>query len=153
MSEKVDFEEDIAIRGRMDIEDIVRLQINRCNASAYEPDQTLFQSSVQVLLDLLPRHKRSEVLGGKKDYTEKIDVVEYGKYWCGKPMTSTKKIVKTSIIDFHKLYRIVLDAFQDSGLTWQIEPQLVEMGKVRKKESKPTPLLKEEKNVTPRKDS
>jgi len=149
LSEKATFEEDIAIRGRMDIEDIVRLQINRCNASAYENDQTLFNSNVLVLLDLLPQHKRDEVLDDKKkeEYGEKKDVVEYDSYWCGLPMSSTKRIEKKFIVDYHKLYRTVLDSFAESGLTWQIEPELVELGKVEKKKSEPTPYFKEDKNV------
>ena len=136
---------DIAIRGRMDIEDIVRLQINRCNASGYEPDQTMFESSVKVLLDLLPYHKRLEVLEKELEYKDEVDFVEYGSYWCGQPMTSTRKVVNRIVLDFHKLYRIVLDAFADCGLTWQIEPILVEEGKEDKNKKPPKPLLIEEK--------
>lgn len=144
---KKPFEDDIAIRGRMDIEDIVRLQINRCNASAYEPDETLFASSVLVLLDLLPSHKRNQVLEEEMEYTEKVKFIEYGSYWCGRPMTSTKQIVERFVRDYHKLYRIVLDAYAESGLTWQIEPELVEKGRVMKKKSEPTPYKKDKNNA------
>jgi len=141
-SEKKTFNDEIAIRGRMDIEDIVRLQINRCNASAYEPDQTLFNSSVNVLLDLLPQHKRNQVLEEFDEYSKEQDVEKYDSYWCGRPMTSTKKIVKEVVIDFHLLYRIVLDAYADSGLTWQIEPELRLHGRRKvKQQLKPTPKL------------
>ena len=137
--------EDVAIRGRMDIEDIVRLQINRCNASAYEPDQTLFESSVKVLFDLLPRHKRDEILNEKElDYVEPKEFIEYGSYWCGIPMTSTKRIIKKAVINYHLLYRIILDAYADAGLTWQIQPQLVVRGKVSKTIKEPKPLVKKE---------
>ena len=137
--------EDIVIRGRMDIEYICREQIGRCNASAYEPDQTLFESNVKVLLDLLPKHERNKILEDRKlDYVEKIKYVTYGTYWCGIPMTSTKQIIKTTEINYHLLYRIVLDAYADSGLTWQIEPRLVERGLKTKKVKEPTPLLKKE---------
>lgn len=137
---KKPYEDDISIRGRMDIEDIARLQINRVNASAYEPDTTLFASSVLVLLDLLPSHKRDSVLKRGDEFGEDKEFVEYGKYWCGVPMSSTRQVVKRYVIDFHKLYRIVLDAYAESGLTWQIEPILVERGKIEKKKSEPTPF-------------
>lgn len=144
---KANYDEDIAIRGRMDIEDIVRLQINRCNASAYEPDQTLFESSVKVLLDLLPKHQRERVIDNKKKYQEKGFVVRYTKHWCGQPITSSKEEIEVTITDFHNLYRIVLDAFADSGLTWQIEPQLIEMRRKEGQISEPTPHFKEDLNV------
>jgi len=137
--------EDIVIRGRMDIEYICREQIGRCNASAYEPDQTLFESNVKVLLDLLPKHERNKILEDRElDYVETKEYVTYGTYWCGIPMTSTKQIIKTTEINYHLLYRIVLDAYADSGLTWQIEPRLVERGLKTKKVKEPTPLLKKE---------
>lgn len=125
----------------MDIEDIVRLQINRCNASAYEPDETLFASSVLVLLDLLPAHKRNQVTEDEMKYGEMVKFIEYGAYWCGRPMSSTKQVVERYVRDYHKLYRIILDAYAESGLTWQIEPELIDDGrKMKKKKSKPTPF-------------
>jgi len=137
---KLDFE-DIEIRGRMDIEDIVRLQINRCNASAYEPDQTLFESSVMVLLDLLPQHKRREVLARENEYVEQETITVYDRYWCNRPISSSKREERVDMVNFHELYRIVLDAYADSGLTWQIEPELVERGKTPEHPitTKPTP--------------
>ena len=139
--------DDVEIRGRMDIEDIVRLQINRCNASAYEPDQTLFESNVMILLDLLPHHKRQQVIEREEEYLEQKEVPIYEKYWLGRPVHSSKKTVKMNFLDFHDLYRIILDAYAERGLTWQIEPELVDKGKVPEREKPiPTPIFKSDEH-------
>lgn len=135
---KMDEQEQIEIRGSMGMEDVVRLQMNRCNASAYEPDQTIFYSNVKVLLDILPPFKRSEIIKRKKDYTTKEKKIEYD-YWCGKPMTATKREVIYTKTDFHKLYQMILDAFLEIGYTYQLTKELIEKGKssTKKKIKKP----------------
>jgi len=130
----------------MDIEDIVKYQINRCNISSTDPNLEVFNSNVLVLLDLLPAHKRNEVIDRKDEYgeTEKQEI--YEKYWCGVPILTSKKIIEVFVCDYHLLFRLVLDAFADSGLTWKIEPELKELGKVPVKQKKPTPYFGDEKN-------
>lgn len=132
-------DEDIEIRGRMDIEDIVKYQINRCNISATDPNPKIFESNVLTCLDLLPAHKRKNVLENTKAYGDEQDVEEYDM-WAGIQLIDTKRVVKKFITDYHKLYRVILDAFADSGLTWKVEEELVERGKVEVV-TKPTPYF------------
>ena len=137
-------EDELEIRGRMDIEDIVKYQINRCNISSTDPDPNIFNSNVLVLLDILPAHKRQQVLDRQEDYGEIEKRTEYDN-WCGTNILSTKRPVEEFTIDYHLLYRIVLDAFADSGLTWKIEQELIELGKVGWKKEVPTPYYGEDK--------
>lgn len=136
MSEKTNIE-DVEIRGRMDIEDIVKYQINRCNLSSSNPDTTIFGSNVLVLLDLLPAHKREEVIERKKEYG-KIVKVDDRDIWCGQRVGRAKWKPPIFVPDYHMLYRYVLDAFADSGLTWNIEQELFDKGK-KIQQKKPTP--------------
>lgn len=137
--------DELEIRGRMDIEDIVKYQINRCNISSTDPNPDIFNSNVLVLLDILPAHKREQVIEDKGSYGEEKNVVIYDQYWCGIPVKSSKREEKQFIIDYHLLYRKVLDAFADSGLTWKIEQELIELGKVPE-EPEATPYYGEKKN-------
>ena len=146
MSVNPDNIDELEIRGRMDIEDIVKYQINRCNISSTEPDPAIFYSNVLVLLDLLPAHKREQVIADKESYGEEKERIVYDKYWCEKPVTSSQRTIKEFVIDYHHLYRKVLDAFADSGLTWKIEGELIEEGTVKKK-LEPTPYYPDEKKT------
>ena len=49
----VDEIDDLEIRGRMQIEDIARLQINRCNVSVINPYPEVFNANVLALMDIL----------------------------------------------------------------------------------------------------
>jgi len=148
LSSKKQFDPDsdeLEIRGRMEIEDIVKYQINRCNISATDPNPAIFNSNVLALLDNLPKHKRMEVLENKKAYGKNEETEEYEEFWCGEPVTASKKTVTKFVVDHHKLYRTVLDAYADSGLTWKIEPELKELGLLSTKKKIPTPHYTEEK--------
>lgn len=143
MSMNPDHEDELEIRGRMDIEDIVKYQINRCNISSTDPNLAIFNSNVLVLLDILPAHKRQQVLNNYKEYTEEVKV-DARELYCG-VRVGKPRFKKERVINPHLLYRMVLDAFADSGLTWKIEPELKELGKVMPK-PKPTPYFGESKS-------
>jgi len=130
---------DIEIRGSLGMEDVVRLQMNRCNASAYEPDQTLFVSNVKVLRDILPPFKRKEIYERREEYEEEKERAEY-KYWCGRPMTDTKRIIKYIATDYHKLYQMVLDLFFEVGYTYQTTQEMVEERKSIQEEKIKNPM-------------
>lgn len=139
--------EDLEIRGRLEIEDIVRLQINRCNVSIINPDPEVFNANVMVLMDNLPAHKRAEVLDRKSDYEITVETDSRRISITGQRVGKIKDYPpnKEKVVDYHLLYRVVLDAFADCGLTWKIEKELIELGKVEKKKAEPTPYLPEEK--------
>ena len=130
--------EDIEIRGRLGIEDIVRRQIDRCNFSSPYPDE--FSANVNALFDILPTHKRNELKDREVEYCEVVNVVHY-KYWCGVPMTATKTIVPTVVVNYHKFYQMILTALEESRLTYQTETKLFEIEKITKERIIETPKI------------
>ena len=130
---------DIEIRGKLGIEDIVRRQIDRCNFSSPYPDE--FASNVNALYDILPTHKREELEDRVLEYSYIKKYVEYGTYWCGVPLTSSKRIVTRAETDFHKFYQMILTALEESRLTYQSEPKLYEEKRITKEKKSETPLL------------
>lgn len=146
MSKTFNPDDELEIRGRMDIEDIVKYQINRCNVSSSDPNPKIFNSNVMVLLDLLPAHKREQLLSKKQEYGKYQDREVFDQVWGGIPIPSSRRTINEFVIDYHLLFRMVLDAFADSGLTWKIEQELIELGKVGSKKIVPTPYFGEQKN-------
>lgn len=135
--------EALEIRGRMEIEDIVRLQINRCNVSATHENPDIFNFNVLALRDNLPQHKRIEVIDRYLEYGEVKIEKWFTQWWCGQGVKGSEVIKKILHIDHHKLFQIVLDAFADCGLTWKIEPEMRELGKKEFIQEQPTPIFKE----------
>ena len=131
--------EDIEIRGKLGIEDIVRRQIDRCNFSSPYPDE--FASNVNALFDILPTHKREELEGRMKEYNFRKKYIVYDTYWCGVPLTSSKRIVVKVETDYSKFYRMIMTALEESRLTYQSEPKLFERKILPKEKKKETPIL------------
>jgi hypothetical protein len=131
--------EEATIRGELDIETLVFRQIERTSQSALQ-DETLFSVNVRILMSMLPSHKRSEVLERDDEYTSIQTRYDY-KYCCGVPMGTPEKpvcgspaLVEEEVIDWHKLYEIVLDTFEECGITWKFDKWTVEIGAVEEKE-------------------
>lgn len=150
--EDLDVDEELAstsLEGELNIEFLVMRQIERTSLAATQ-DEPLFAANVRVLLSMLPSYKREEILSRAEEYTEVVQRYQY-KYWCGVPIGTPENpiggspaLVEEEVIDWHKLYEMILKAFEDSNLTWRFEKWTIEMGKVEDKDRPippPTPLL------------
>ena len=155
-----DFFKEPTIRGELSIDTLVFRQIERTNISASQ-DEALFANNVRTLMSMLPKHKRDEFDTDEKkqEYIEMVLTWKY-QYWCGIPVGTIKKPINDSprqveepIVDWNKLYELILDAFEEIGISWRIEKETIELGRVEEK-AKPTPYYgepndEEEKEETP----
>jgi len=123
------------IRGELRIDELVWRQIERTNTSASQ-DENLFASNVRTLMSLLPRHKRTELEARVDEYTYPVQRWEY-KYCCGVPMGTPEEPVLGSPrpveeleTDWYKLYEMILNAFEECGLSWKVERETIEIGRV-----------------------
>lgn len=137
-----DLLENVPIHGELNVEMLVFRQIERINLSATQ-DEILFASNVRILMSMVPSHKREEILDRSDEYTSTSEHYEW-KFWCGVPLGTVENPVNNSpykieeeVIDWHKLYEIVLEILEDCNLTWQLEKWTIEIGKV--KQDKPLP--------------
>jgi hypothetical protein len=147
-----DLLEDTPIHGELDIEALVFRQIERTHQAAVQ-DEVVFAANVRLLLNLLPTHKRDEIVERSDEYTSVSEHYEY-KYWCGVPMGTIEKPVNRSpykiteeVIDWYKMLEIILSAFEECGVTWKTESWTVEAGKIKDEEpvlKTPTPVFKKD---------
>ena len=145
------FDETARLIGKkLELDELVRWQINRCNVSSLEPE--LFQRNVEMLMMMLPSGRLVEILGREKDYMNEVEVYIY-KYRGGKALGSPEKPFyinkpedpvfdggkpilispikgKQKIKDYDKLYMLVLKMLEESGLTWRTDTVEIEGGKV-----------------------
>lgn len=143
-----DLIEETPIQGEIDVESLVFRQIERTSLSALQ-DESIFASNVRVLLSHLPSHKRAEVLNRTDEYTSTVQRLQY-KYWCGvplgtlnEPINGSPELIEEEVIDWHKLFEIVIDAFESCGVTWQFDKWTIEVGNVSVERplSPPTPVF------------
>lgn len=139
--------EETPIHGELDIETLVFRQIERTNQSALQ-DEALFAVNVRNLLNMLPSHKRSEVTERSDEYTSVVQRYDY-KYNCGVPMGTPEKpvnnsptLIEETVIDWYLLLQIILDTFEECGLTYKFDKWTVEVGGVEKEEAAlPSPAM------------
>lgn len=130
--------EEPPLHGELDVEQLVFRQIERTNQSALE-DEALFASNIRTLLSMVPSHKRSEIYERTDEFTSIQKNLEY-KYWCGVPLgtpehpvNGSPALVEEEVIDWHKLYEIILDVLEECGLTWKFDKWTIEVGAVEEK--------------------
>lgn len=70
-------DEESTFRENLDPEQLVRLQINRCNVARNTGDEVIFNNNVLGLLSLIPQRKRLEIEDRKSEYTKSVDDYEY----------------------------------------------------------------------------
>lgn len=145
---------EMSIHGELDIQALVFRQIERTHASALQ-DVSYFSSNVRLLLNMLPKHKKAEADKRAEEYTSKVERWEY-KYWCGVPMGTPENpinnspyMVREEVIDWHKMLEVILETFEECGVTWKFDDCTMETGKVDKIVSPnlPTPLLTRDADV------
>ena len=168
-SQKQTFDESQRIIGKLEVDDIVRLQINRCNLSAYDP--LLFNRNVEILMLMLPSNRLSEIKQMGSEYIKDTEIYTYA-YSCGRKLGTPDspyyvntpdspfwdggdKIlvspIKTiiPIIDYDKLYSIILRLLEECGLTWKQDTVQIEAGSIEYNEDtdteEPTPTYEVEK--------
>jgi hypothetical protein len=131
--------EEATIRGELDIETLVFRQIERTSQSASQ-DEALFASNVRILMSYLPSHKREEITMRADEYSSIQKKYEY-KYNCNVPMGTPEEpvcgspyVIEEEVIDWHLLFQILMDVFEECGVTWKFEKWTVEIGAVEEKE-------------------
>jgi len=136
--------EDTPIKGELNIESLIFRQIERTYMSALQ-DESLFASNVRLLLSTVPSHKRYEILEQSNEYTSITQQYQF-KYCCGvpmgtvdKPVSGSPSLIEEEVIDWHKLFEMILAALEDCGISWKFEQWTIEAGKVEKEKSMPVP--------------
>jgi hypothetical protein len=154
---------DAEFKQKINVEYLVLKQIDRCNTAAYEGDEGKFNNAVESLLAMLPKENRVRIENekSKSEYVETIEQPVY-QYSCGKPMGTPENPIyrnkktdwnydggepilvsptteEVEVVNYQKLYKMILAELQDVGVTWKIEPR----GNVEKKIDPPaTPLIR-----------
>ena len=161
-------EDEIRLRGSLSPEDLVRFQINRCNVTASLPDREIFNANVLTLMRNLPSHKLLELKVERDEYVE-TQVIPIYKYTCGNPIGSPEnpiyrnrkgdwnwdggepilvspRMEEVDIVDYDKLFELVMMKLEEAGLTWRIDPVMVDGGRIEEKETKQTPTFKSDED-------
>lgn len=165
------FDENQKIQGKLELEDIVRRQIDRCNTSAM--DTSLFSINVKMLMNLLPSRRLKELQDMKNEYVEEVENWKF-EYWGsiplgtiekpyyvntpdsayydgGEPILKSPIRVKEYVTNYEKLYTLVLEMLEQVGLTWRQQVVEIEGGSVDFNESAdvdtPTPTYDEDDKI------
>ena len=131
----------VVIRGSLFPEDLVRRQIDRCNRSA-SLDYEAFCRNVEILAMNLPTWKLRELDERREEFTTtetkpvfqsvcgvQVGTIEHPKLNKHGDIVSprTEEVEET---DYYMMYRIVLGMLEESGLSWKVEQEEVDGGKV-----------------------
>lgn len=139
--------EETPIHGELNIEQIVFRLMEHTNVSASQ-DELIFASYVRLLMSYLPGHKRASVYERETEYMDVKECWHY-KYNCGVPLGTPEEPINGSpykveetVIDWHKLFEIIVQTYEDCGLTWKFDKWTIEAGKVEDtKNVQPTPVF------------
>lgn len=151
--------ENVKIRDRVPMPQSVYLQIERCNMSISNIDESIFEANVRALLAMLPITKKDEVLRRSGDYNKDITGWtyesacghnignpenpvtwddkppkrdEYGRIEWDDPNIYSPKPVTSTETDYEALYNVILNALQEASITWRTDDRYAVMGKVIK---------------------
>jgi len=148
------------IRGTIGMPEIVRYQIILCNRARGGEDPAVFEAHVRALLDMLPQYKRDEIQKRESEYIYETERWQY-RYWCGIPLGTPENpitsdgeppkpdwsnvvsptLVREEVVDYEKLFSIIMETLEGLGLSWAIDQKTVEHGKA-KKEKIPKHIIK-----------
>lgn len=139
--------DETVIRGKLDIQALIFRQVERCAQAAMQ-DESLFAANVRILLSMLPKIKRDELMERSDEYTSTTRNYQY-KYFCGVPLGTPEHPINNSPFlaeeeapDWHKLFEMIMYAFEEIGYTFKIDSQTVEiMPQQDEKEYLPEPSL------------
>ena len=118
------------LKAELSIEEIVKRQIERTNVAA-SYDKYVFAANVGVLKSMLPKKKREEVELKGSEYMDVVQTYKY-KYNCGvkigtpeHPIMGSPELMEVVDVDWDRLYELVLDAFEESGISWPPKPETI----------------------------
>ena len=94
--DKLNTLDDVQIRGKLSIEELVRRQIERCNISIGTFDQSVFEANVRALLKMLPTRKQEEIMNNTSEFNSSIKKFVFEK-WCGVNMGSMNNPVMNEL--------------------------------------------------------
>lgn len=144
----------IPIKGELNIEQLVFLQIMHTCQSALQ-DEELFAANVRLLLSTVPSHKRLEILKNEGEYKSTVEQWQY-KYWCGvqlgtpeHPINGSPVLIEEEVVDWHKLFEIILGSLEECGVTWKRDTWTIEVGKVELEKTLPNPTPVFDQKFTP----
>ena len=124
--------DETAIRGKLDIQALIFRQVERCAAAAQQ-DETLFAANVRILLSMLPKIKRDELMDRSDEYTSTSQTYQY-KYFCGVPLGTPDHPINGSPflneeenIDWHLLFELIMNSYEDIGFTFKSDTRAIEV--------------------------
>jgi len=143
-------EKELALREKLDTTTILFRQIERCDISAINPDPSIFETNVRILLSKLPSPTILKIRARSTEFNETISEPQI-ESWCGVPIVDhddkgeplPPPMIEREQTDYEKLYEIIMQELEVLKITWTIEQSTVELGKVRiDEEIVPGPVVK-----------
>ena len=140
------------ILGRLELDILIRWQINRCNTSIENPLE--FGLNVEILKMNMPKTRRDRVDELTKLYVTETEEYVYKYTKGGRPLGSPEnpfyinneedpnhdptkpeilvspKKMNIKKVDYNKLYTIILDQLEEAGLTWKNEENFTDEGDI-----------------------
>jgi len=131
-------EKELALREKLDTTTILFRQIERCDISAINPDPSIFETNVRILLSKLPSPTILKIRARSEEFNETVSEPQI-ESWCGVPIVDyddkgeplPPKMSEREQTDYEKLYEIIMQELEILKITWTIEQSTVELGKVR----------------------
>jgi len=143
---------DPELNASLSIDQLVWRHIDRTNISAMK-DEGLFAANVRALLSLLPKYKREEIEERREEYITRTQEYVY-KYFSGvpigtpeNPICGSPTLVENEEVDWYRLYELILDAFEETGISWKYTKETIELGMVEEKRDEPTPYFFDEEEL------
>jgi len=141
--------DEVPIHGQLNIEQIVFRLMELTNHSASQ-DESIFASYIRLLMSYLPSHKRDTILERSDEFMEIAKTLQY-KYNCGVPLgtpehpiNGSPAVIEEEVTDWYKLLEIIIETYEECGLTWKFDKWTIEVGKVEEDEESappPTPIF------------
>lgn len=131
-------EEQITIREKLDIQSLLFRQVERCNISISNPDPSIFEANVRILMSLLPPQSIDKVRTRTDEFNKKKDIPLIETF-CGVPMVDydedgkplPPKYDEQIFTDYEILYEFIMAELAKLGITYSIEQLNIELGAVR----------------------
>lgn len=137
-----ELEKELALREKLDTTTILFRQIERCDISATNPDPSIFETNVRILMSKLPSPTIKKIRERAEEFNKVVPEPQV-ETWCGVPIVEfdektgeplEPETIDREYTDYEKLYEIIMEELEGLKITWTIEQSTVELGKVREDE-------------------